>query len=175
MSEEYTQIVEGCRRRDRKAQRALYDATAAMALGVCMRYAHDRTRAQDWMQDGYIRVFENIGKLKKPESLMSWVYQVMTNVCITALKREQERVPIDDVTSEIVVPPENPFADEEVVEALQKIMPSQRLVFNLIEVEDYTIEEVAKELKCTEVNVRALLSRAKSNMREIILKLRVKS
>jgi RNA polymerase sigma-70 factor (ECF subfamily) len=107
------------------------------------------------MQDGYIRVFENIGKLKKPESLMSWVYQVMTNVCITALKREQERVPIDDVTSEIVVPPENPFADEEVVEALQKIMPSQRLVFNLIEVDDYSIEEVAKELKCTEVNVRA--------------------
>ena len=66
MSNEYTRMVEGCRRRDAKAQRALYDAMAPMAMGVCMRYARDREQAMDILQDGFIKVYENISKLLEP-------------------------------------------------------------------------------------------------------------
>ena len=55
MSMDYAQIVEGCRRRDAKAQRALYDEMAPMAMGVCMRYAKSRADAQDIMQDGFVK------------------------------------------------------------------------------------------------------------------------
>ena len=97
MEPDYTQIVEGCRRRDPQSQRALYDALAPMALGVCMRYSHDRHTAQDLMQDGFVKVFENIARLKQPERLGAWVYQIMVNRCINHCKKRREELCPDGI------------------------------------------------------------------------------
>ncbi|MBP3762573.1 MAG: sigma-70 family RNA polymerase sigma factor [Bacteroidales bacterium] len=168
MEPDYTQLVEGCRRGDPHAQRALYDALSPMALGVCMRYARDRHTAQDLLQDGFIKVFENIGRLKKPESVGAWVYKVMVNRCVNHCKRHRSPLPLDEVADTPVSLPLDPFALEEVVGALQQLPPQQRTVFNLVEVEDYSYSEVAARLQCSEHTVRANLSRAKSRLKEIL-------
>jgi len=168
MEPDLTQIVEGCRRRDPRSQRALYDALAPMAMGVCMRYTHDRHTAQDLMQDGFLKVFENISRLRQPERVGAWVYQVMVNRGINHLKQHRPMQSLDDNVPPPIALPLDPFADEEIVLALQQLPPQQRLVFNLIEVEDCSYEEVAARLHCSEVNLRALLSRAKTRLRELL-------
>ena len=168
MTADYAHILEGCRRHDRKAQRALYDTFAPMAMGVCMRYTTDRDAAQDLLQDGFVRVFENIGRVKDAERLGGWIYRLMVNECLQHYRRQ--RLTVDTVTVEAdgVQPPLDPFATEEVVMALQQLPPAQRTAFNLLEVEGYTIEECAAQLRCSEVNLRALLSRAKARLRELL-------
>ena len=99
MEEMYTQLVEECRRRDRRAMRRLYETTAPMAMGVCMRYCRNREEAQDVMQDGYVKVFERIGRLREPEKLMAWVYQLMVNECLNHLRDRMETVSLDEVKS----------------------------------------------------------------------------
>ena len=168
MVADYAHIIEGCRRHDRRAQRALYDAFAPMAMGICMRYATDRDAAQDLMQDGFVRVFENIGRLRDPERLGAWVYRLMLNECLQQYRRQKPMPFAADEMVESVQLPLDPFGMEEVVEALRRLAPSQRMAFNLIEVEGYTYEEAAGKMKCSEVNVRALLSRAKSCLRDIL-------
>ena len=149
MAADFTHIVEGCRRRDRVAQRQLYDAMAPMAMGVCMRYVRNREEAQDLMQEGFVHVFEHLSQLREVEKLPAWVRKVMG----VADRAEQ---PLD------------PFADEEVVLALQQIAPQQQVVFNLVAVEEYSYDEAAKLLHCSEVNVRALYSRARHQLRELL-------
>lgn len=168
MVTDYTQIVEGCKRHDRKSQRALYDEMAPMAMGLCMRYTGSRDEAQDLVQDGFIRVFQHIGKLKEAVQLRSWVYKVMLNVCLTHCRRY--RLPVVDLqeTTTMVTEPLDPFADEEVVAALQRLTPQQRVVFNLIAVEECEYREAAAKLHSSEANVRALYSRARSQIREIL-------
>lgn len=168
MVTDYTQIIEGCRRHDRRAQRALYDQMAPMAMGLCMRYTGSRDEAQDLVQDGFVRVFRHIGKVKDANQLRSWVYKVMLNVCLTYVGRS--RLSQADPEEAMAVPEEplDPFAAEEVVNALQRIAPQQRLAFNLIAVEEYSYGEAAAEMHCSEVNVRALYSRARSRIREIL-------
>lgn len=170
MVADYAHIIEGCRRHDRKAQRALYDAFAPMAMGLCMRYASDRDAAQDLMQDGFVQVFENIGRLRDPERLGAWVYRLMLNECLKQFRRRKRTPYIVDNQVEGVQLPLDPFGTEEVVAALQRLAPAQRMAFNLVEVEGYTYEEAAVQMKCSEVNVRALLSRAKSCLREMLTK-----
>lgn len=170
MVADYAHIIEGCRRHDRKAQRALYDTFAPMAMGLCMRYASDRDAAQDLMQDGFVRVFENIGRLRDPERLGAWIYRLMLNECLRQLRRQQRTRYVVDNQVEGVQLPLDPFGTEEVVAALQRLAPAQRMAFNLIEVEGYTYEEAAEMMKSSEVNVRALLSRAKSCLREMLTK-----
>ena len=165
MSNEYTRMVEGCRRRDAKAQRALYDAMAPMAMGVCMRYARDREQAQDLLQDGFIKVYENLSKLREPEKLGAWVYHIMINVCINHCRAAKPQTYIEDCAADAVTLPLDPFAAEEIVKALQQLSAPLRTVFNLVEVEGYSIEEVAQELKMQPSSVRSALCRAKAQLR----------
>lgn len=166
MTVDFAHIIEGCRRRDRRAQRLLYDTLAPMAMGVCMRYARDRDEAQDIMQDGFVRVFEKVGQVRDPQRLASWAYKVIVNECLKYYHRHKRTLYADDLQVDGVQLPLDPFAIEEVVAALQQLPPAQRLAFNLVEVEGYSYQEAAKEMKSSEVNVRALLSRAKSRLRE---------
>ncbi|MBR1550183.1 MAG: sigma-70 family RNA polymerase sigma factor [Bacteroidales bacterium] len=168
MEEMYTQMVKDCRRRDREAMRRLYETTAPMALGVCMRYCHNRETAQDLMQEGYIKVFEHIGRLREPEKLMAWVRQLMVNECLNHLRSHKETVSLEELDEEPAVPPADPFTVEEVVRALQGLPERQRMVFNLLEVEGVAPKKVARRLKTNEQNVKVLFSRACNRLQEIL-------
>ena len=168
MAADYAHIIEGCRRHDRRAQRALYDALAPMAMGVCMRYMRDRDEAQDVVQEGFVRVYENLGKVRDPQQMEAWAYKVMVNECLKHYRRYERPVYVDDVMVEGVEQPLDPFGLESVVAALQQLPPAQRMAFNLVEVDGYTFEDAAKEMKSSEVNVRALLCRAKGRLRELL-------
>lgn len=169
MSIDYANIIKGCRRHDRRAQNALYDALAPMAMGVCMRYAHDRDEAQDMLQDAMVIVFEKIGEVKDATKVGAWAYRVVVNECLRHCRsRRLEYEPTGGLEENVGQLPLDPFSTEEVVMALQQLTVAQRLVFNLVEVEGYTYAEVAKRLKSSEVNVRVLLSRAKSRLRMML-------
>lgn len=165
MAGEYTEIVEGCRRHQRQAQRELYERLAPMAMGVCMRYVRNREEARDLVQDGFIRVFEHIGQLKDAEKTAAWVRSVMVNECLRHFRRQ--RLPMAETEGGVdaAVWPADPFGSEEIVLALQRIAPQQQVVFNLVAVEEYSYKEAAQKLHCTEVNVRALYSRACAALR----------
>ncbi len=166
MSMDNAQIVDGCKRRNARAQRALYDATSSKAMGICMRYAHNRADAEDMLQEGYIRVFEKIRTLKDPESLQAWVARIMVNVCIQTLRKSHQFMLTDEDEALGVSVNYDPYAIDDIIAAIQQLQPQQRVVFNMCEVEGYSYEETAQKLRCSQVNVRALLCRAKQMLRE---------
>ena len=51
-------IVEGCVKNDREYQQILYKQTFTKMLGACLRYSSDYEEAMDYVQDGYIKVFD---------------------------------------------------------------------------------------------------------------------
>ena len=46
------ELIVGCQKDKRKAQKELYDRYAPVLLGVCMRYAKDSSEAEDVLQSG---------------------------------------------------------------------------------------------------------------------------
>ncbi len=168
MSMSNAQIVEGCRRRDAKAQRALYDATAPMALGVCMRYAANRDEAQDLMQDAYIKVFERIGQLRDADRLEAWVYSIMVNTGVQHCRKAHRETVVDDLEPVASAVDFDPYSAHDLVAAMQQLSPRHRLAFNLFAVEGYSLDEVAQQMKCSNVNVRVMLNRARNKMREFL-------
>lgn len=166
MSTDYAQIIDGCRHRNARAQRALYDEVAPMAMGICMRYTRGRDDAQDMLQEGMVKVFERIGRLNDPARLKSWVARIMVRTCIDHLKqRRWMTLPDGDIPEEPSFTID-PFEAETVVAALQTLPPQQRAVFNMCEVDGYQQSEVAEQLGCSQNNVRVLLCRAKDSLRK---------
>ena len=45
------QLIEGCRKGERRAQKELYDAYSRKMMGVCLRYVNDRETARDLLQE----------------------------------------------------------------------------------------------------------------------------
>ena len=170
MSMTYAEMVDGCRRRNAKAQRALYDELAPMAAGVCRRYSADREEAKDMLQDGFVKVYERIGSLRDPQKLRSWVYNIMVNTCIQHYRKARHTVLMEMDAEAAGTETELPYSMEDIVMALGNLSPVQRMAFNLCCAEECGYEEAAEQMGCSEVAVRVALSRAKKQMRELLEK-----
>ena len=150
--------------------RQFYEELVPMALGLCMRYANNRRMAEEFVQDGFVRVFEKLGQLSDPAAAHAWVRQIMLTTCITYYRkkyRRKEELRSDFDTADVQVNL-SPYSLDDILAALQLLGPTQRAAFNLVEVEGYTIDETAERLGITSQSVKNCLHRAKHRLREIL-------
>ena len=68
-------LVKECIREIPAAQRQLYDHFAESMLGVCYRYTKSMDDAEDVLQDGFVKVFKNLGQYKYEGELGAWIRQ----------------------------------------------------------------------------------------------------
>ena len=164
MTTELEQIVDGCKRKNPIAQKKLYELYAPKMLGLCMRYTHSRDEAQDLLHDGIIKVFENIGQLTNPLALESWMSQIMTRLCINYLKRRKQLQYYDLNAMDEYLPEE---ASD--INAIQSLPPYYRLIFNMYEVEEMDIKDIAEEMKQNESTIRSSLTRARNILKKKLI------
>ncbi|MBQ9416991.1 MAG: RNA polymerase sigma factor [Bacteroidales bacterium] len=168
MEKDYAKIVSGSRQHKPAAQRALYDELAPMAMGICLRYAPDREEARDLLQDGFVKIYEKIATLRQPEKLRSWAYNIMVNTCIQRLRRLGREQLMEDMDSFNDEQPLPDISTSEIMAAMESLTPGQRLVFNLCCIEGLSLDEAAAKLRSNNSNVRALLCKARRQMRTIL-------
>jgi RNA polymerase sigma factor (sigma-70 family) len=157
-------------RQERWAQQQLYQEYYGKMMGVCLRYASSRDEALDLLHEGFIKVFQNIGKYRTGSSLPAWIRTIMVNTCIdfyrrTLRRRTQE---LDDV---LYVTDDNPdilshLTEREILAAVQELSPAYRAVFNLYVVEGYSHKEIADALQITESTCRSNLVKARLKLQE---------
>jgi RNA polymerase sigma-70 factor (ECF subfamily) len=55
-------------------------------LGVCYRYAQTIAEAEDILQDGFIKVFNNLSSFRLELSLETWITRIMVNTALNHLR-----------------------------------------------------------------------------------------
>ena len=55
-----TEWIEGAKRGERRAQKAIYDLLSAKMFAVCLRYMGEREAAEDILQDGFVTLFSKL-------------------------------------------------------------------------------------------------------------------
>ena len=58
------QLIQACIDENKAAQKELYERFSPKMYFVCLRYARHELEAQDMLQDGFIRVFDNLSQFK---------------------------------------------------------------------------------------------------------------
>jgi len=103
---------------DRKAFNALYDATSAKLLGVCLRILKDRAAAEDAMQDSFIKVWKNADRFAaNGYSPMTWLITIARNTAIDRLRATKNNADIADFTDAIAA--SGPTAEGHVIAAAE--------------------------------------------------------
>lgn len=76
-------------RGDRDALRRVYDMTSAKLFGVILRIVPGRERAEDVLQDVYVRVWQRAGRYDAAKgSPISWMCVIARNTAISDLRRQ---------------------------------------------------------------------------------------
>lgn len=170
------QLIKQCAKGNRKAQRELYETYQVVMHKVCLGYASDREMAKDMLQEGFIRVFKNIGSFKNNGSFEGWMRRVFVNSCLNYIRSNKlgQLVYLED-DNEL-----EPFLQNNNNDALAKLdvndfeiiiskLPlGYRTVLNLYFVEGYTHEEIAKSLGITTGTSKSQLAKAKRKLRNNI-------
>jgi len=178
---EQDKILRECLLGDRKAQRVLFEGNYGKMLGVCSRYAVDEDQAKDFVQEGFIKVFSQLGKYNGKGSLEGWIRRIMVNNCIDTIRKDKKNRFISEGEEYIethassIEEEETVASDlkpEDVVIALRKLSPAYSAVFNLYVIEGYSHREIAEKLNISEGTSKSNLAKAKKNLRNYLEKRR---
>ncbi len=174
-------LIRRCAGGDRRAQNEVFRRLYGKMLGTCMRYAGNTDEAKDILQDGFLKVFGNIGNYNGKGSFEGWVRRIMVNTAIDAIrKKRQVFVSVDETDHDWLGEEENTELawnrtlvkeTERVMEAVQNLSPAYRTVFNLYVIEDYSHKEIAEMLGISEGTSKSNLSKAKAILKRVLKEL----
>lgn len=163
-------LVNACRKGKDGAWEQLYNNYSPRLYGVCLRYARRPEDASDILQEGFVRIYKNIGQLKDPERLEPWMLRTMVNAAVNYVRRNVDFavVSLDEEENEgmAVSLDTDGFQIDDVLKAIAELPPLQRLVFNLHEVDEEDYESIAQMLNIKTSSVRSLNCRAKLKLKE---------
>lgn len=167
-------LIEACLRKERWAQKVLYEEHYPKMMGVCLRYAGNQDEALDIMHEGFIKVFKNLGKYEPGTSLNSWIRRIMVNTAIDYYRKVVRRRTEDIETAYHLSVPDadalSQLTEQEILEAVQALTPAYRAVFNLYILEGYSHREIADLLNITESTSRSNLVKARTKLQEALLR-----
>lgn len=171
LSIDLEKIIKQCKKNDRAAQSALYRMFSAKFYGVCLFYSKDSTEAQDILQDGFIKVFENIKQFENKGSFEGWMRKIFVNTALERFRRKKLLFTLDD-------PAGNDYDDhdfsefesqihaQDLLTIIKDISPQYRMVFNLYCIEGYTHAEIGKMLNISTGTSKSNLARARKVLQE---------
>lgn len=82
---------------DERAFARLYDATSAQLFGVVLRMLRSRERAEDVLQEVYVRVWDSAGTYAPDKgAALGWLIAIARHRAIDALRRQRANVSLDD-------------------------------------------------------------------------------
>ncbi|MFN6378524.1 MAG: RNA polymerase sigma factor [Flavobacteriales bacterium] len=176
------QLIQGCLNGDRRSQQAVYKLLYGKMKAVCLRYTKDSDQAMDVLQEGFIKVFQNMEKYTGVGSFEGWVRRIMVNLSIDRFRKQKNDFlllngnmspedfedEIEDEEDENAV--DYDFKPSQIIEAMQQLSPAYRTVFNLYVFENYTHQDIADSLGISVGTSKSNYAKAKRNMKKILLK-----
>ena len=161
-----TELIEGCKRNDRRSQQALYQQYCGALLSVCISYTKDEENAVEVLQDGFLKVFQQIHTYDSSKSnLYTWMRTIMVRTAIDSLRREAKQPSAVEWT-EVYDPAINAEAvqrmsAEDILYLLKQLPATTRAVFQLYVQEGYNHREIGELLNISEGTSKWHLSEAR--------------
>lgn len=168
------QVIHGCKQGFRTSQKELYTRYAKKMFAVCYRYASDFSSAEDILQEGYIRVFENLHNYRNEGSFEGWIRRIMINTALEMLRKKQPYILPDDFENDSVTSVAETIMEvmeaKDIMDLIQQIPFGYREVLNLFIVDGYSHKEIAEIMGISENNSKLRLLRARNMLKKLIVK-----
>jgi len=171
----HEKLIKACKKGDRKAQFELYKQYSKAMFNTSYRILKDSAEAEDAMQDGFLKAFQNIDTYSGAVSFGAWLKKIIVNTSLDALrKRKVEFADIED--AKLTVPYEEYSEDddeisyqvEQVKKAIISLPDGYRIVLTLYLLEGYDHDEISEIMEISASTSRSQLARARKKLIELL-------
>jgi len=158
---------------DPEAHEAIVNHFSAMVFRLISRFFRTREDVEDIAQDVFLKVFARISQVRPDENFPGWLARVTVNTCYDELRKTRRRKEAmeaygPEIAAEQAVNPPEMDSLGKARLALQRLDPKLRIPLVLKEVEDMSVEEIAKTMGLTQTNVKVRLFRARKKLQGIL-------
>ena len=161
-------------------------------LRLAIHLTGSQEDGQDIYQEAFLRAYINLPRFRFECSFYTWIYRIVTNLCLDHLRRKNSRgrdvttmVSPDGDEEEVLnrMPDHNPGASPErslvgrelrrcILRALGRLSPRERMVFELKHYHGLKLRTVADLLNTTEGTIKNTLLRANHKLRSRLAEVR---
>ena len=150
------QILEKCKKQDRRAQLELYNTCYSLLLSICLRYEKNKEDAEALLNLGFLKIITNLEKYASHVPFEAWIRRIMMNAIIDEFrknKKEKELMVSTDFEDQHynrhveLNSAQLQFEAEELQLMIQKLPTVTQKVFNLHVLDGYSHKEVSEMLE----------------------------
>lgn len=169
----------------RAAFEQLVRAHDQAVLRLAIRITGSQNDAQDIYQEAFLKVYTKLGGFRFECSFSTWIYRIVTNVCLDHLRRNRNRRGHSAIEGNIegeehdllnqvsddrpANNPEQQLLRQElrahILCALQRLTPRERMVFELKHFQGLKLRAVSEILNTSEGSIKNSLFRATQKLR----------
>ncbi len=157
-------------------------------INFIYRYIGDKIEAEDLSQEVFLKVFKFAKQYKPEAKFTTWLYRIITNLCLNYLRKKKHisfislDTPVfvdgEKFTKQVSLPnflnPDAVFERQEkestIRKAIDSLPKSQRIAVLLQRFEGLSYKEISGIMKCSVSSVESLLFRAKQTLKERLKK-----
>ena len=165
-------LAEKASRGDPRSFQEIYDAIAGKMYSLCLRYAGNAEDANDWFQEGFVKLYRNLSSFRGDGSFEGWARRVFVGACIDGIKKRSLLFPLvregadaasDDLTGY------DRLTSEDLIRSIRQLPDGYRTVVNLYLVEGYSHKEIGDMLHISEEGSRSQLYRARVQLQKMLI------
>jgi RNA polymerase sigma-70 factor (ECF subfamily) len=177
-------LIRAAQNGDEEAFARLVRSYDQNVLRLAMNMLRSPEDARDVYQEAFLRVYRNLHNFRFDCSFHTWLYRIVTNLCLDQLRKRKVR----KEESSVVTTPEGPldrmdavqedrvdgnpqrhlFSGElrtRIKEVLEQLTPRERMVFELRHYQGLRLRNIGEVLGTTEEAAKNCLFRATQKMR----------
>jgi RNA polymerase sigma-70 factor (ECF subfamily) len=186
------ELIRAAQQGDRAAFEDLVRQYDQPVLRLALHLTGSEQEAQDIYQEAFLKAYRNLGSFRFECSFYTWIYRIVSNLCMDYLRRKQVRKEEPSVRTSSEgetfdlfeqVPDERSGAspDRELMRsemgrriamALEKLSPRERMVFEMKHYQGLKLRTIGEALNTTEETAKNTLFRATQKLRAALADLK---
>jgi RNA polymerase sigma-70 factor, ECF subfamily len=162
-------ILDACRRGDRDALRALYEAYKDKVYSIAFYFFHgNAAAASDVTQQVFLKLLQAMANFREDSTFSTWLYRLVVNACVDRARRDKAAPRSTDAAvlaavADPMASHEEVFVRREVAESVQaaiaSLPPKLRIAILLRYFDELSYADMATALNCSMGTVASRLSR----------------
>ena len=154
------------------AERQLIKQFYGFAKSICQRYGANEEEVEEMINDGFLKMFNNLHKYDAKQPFKAWLRTIMTNGSIDYYRKQHkfslhiglENAYTESIDEDLI----SSISAQEILALVQKLPPSYRMVFTMYVVEGYNHREIGELLGVQEGTSKSNLAGARQKLQEMI-------
>lgn len=144
-------------------------------FNIAKRLLNSYEEAEDALQEVYLKLWEKRNSISEYKSIEAFAVVILKNHCIDLLRKKN--IMLTEIDEEILesksINPEKDLADKQIFGHINRIInqlpKNQKLAIQMRDIDGCELDEIAEILETSIGNVRVILSRARSEVRKILV------